>query len=359
MSMISNRKREHIDAALGDRSQSAASAGWEDVHLVPAALPEVDAHSLDLGVTLGGHRLAAPLVIVSMTGGHEQSVSINQSLAVAAETHGIAIGSGSQRAALREPALVRSYTVIRESAPTALVIANLGVCQLVPQGEDPPLSRSEVEEALGMLDAQVLAIHLNVVEEMIQPEGDRNFLGLLDAIGELVDWSPVPVMVKETGAGMSRETASQLASAGVSILDVGGAGGTSFARIEGERAKAVDDAVGARLGGTFEDWGIPTAMSILETRTKVPEVVATGGVRSGLDVAKALALGATAAGVGRPVLAAAIEGTDSAVREVEILLAELRLAMTLVGSGNIAALREAGAVLTGNVASWAAQRGLL
>ncbi|MGH8913590.1 MAG: type 2 isopentenyl-diphosphate Delta-isomerase [Acidimicrobiia bacterium] len=359
MSSISNRKKEHLEAAVQTTSQTGVGAGWEDVHLVPASLPDISMSQVDVSTDIAGHDIEAPIVIASMTGGHEMSMPINQRLAMAAESLGLAIGSGSQRAALRDKSLARTYSIIRETAPGAVVLANIGVCQLVPQGDEPALVRGEIEEVVGMVDAQFLIIHLNVVEELIQPEGDSNMAGLLSAIGSVVSWSPVPVMVKETGAGMSRETAAALAGQGVTALDVGGAGGTSFARIEGARAKQRGDRRGSRFGSTFGDWGIPTAISILEARGAGLPVVATGGVRTGLDAAKALALGATAVGLGRPVLTAAIEGYDKLLEELSDFIDELKVAMVLTAARDVPALRGHHPVLTGHVSQWADQRGLL
>jgi isopentenyl-diphosphate delta-isomerase len=356
---ISNRKKEHLEEAIRDGSQTDLSAGWEDVHLLAVSLPELATEDIDLSASLGDHGLEAPFVIASMTGGHEEAVEINRRLAHAAQELGLAIGSGSQRAALRDPALRHTYTVIRETAADAVVLANIGVCQLVEQGDDPALTRADVEAAVEMLEAQFLIIHLNLIEELIQPEGDSNMVGLIPAIADVASWSPVPVVVKETGAGMTRETARALHEIGVSIIDVGGAGGTSFARIEGARAAQAGDHLRSRLGATFGEWGIPTAVSILETRDAGLPVIATGGVRNGLEVAKALALGAAVVGVGRPVLAAALQGSRELFDELGSFIAELRLGMMLTGSADVDRLREPPPVLTGRVRDWAVQRGLL
>ncbi|MGH8875500.1 MAG: type 2 isopentenyl-diphosphate Delta-isomerase, partial [Acidimicrobiia bacterium] len=314
---IIDRKRQHMDIALSDDARSVVSAGWEDVHLVPSSVPEVSLADVELATTLLGHQLQAPLVIASMTGGHEAAFEINATLGAAAERLGVAVGAGSQRAALREPSLSPTYAVIRERAPSAVVIANLGMCQLVSQGDVPPLGHEEISQAVAMLDAQILAVHLNVVEELIQTEGDRHTSGLGPALARVADLSPVPILAKETGAGMTRESASLLAEAGLAALDVGGAGGTSFARIEGIRARERGDFRGTRLGETFARWGLPTAASIVEVSEVGLPLIATGGVRTGLDAAKALALGADLVGLGRPALAAAMKGLDPLLDELE------------------------------------------
>jgi isopentenyl-diphosphate delta-isomerase len=271
----------------------------------------------------------------------------------------VAIGSGSQRAALRHPELAKSYTVIREAAPSAVVLANIGIYQLIDQSDDPALSLGEIETAIGMLDAQFLAIHLNALEEAIQPEGDTRTVGLLDALGELIASSPVPVIAKETGAGMSRETARDLVQVGVRMLDVGGAGGTSFARIEGHRAAMREDPIGERLGSTFSGWGIPSASSILEVVSVGVPVIATGGVRNGLHAAKAISLGATAVGVASPMLKAALAGPEAAKRELSLFIEELRLASQLSGCVDMGELGKHQPVLTGHTRQWAEHRGLI
>lgn len=351
----SERKREHVDLAMSIDAESPVSAGWEDVRLVPRSLPELSLGDVDPTVEFLGHRLAAPLFIASMTGGHEEAASVNEVLAAAAESFGIAIGSGSQRAALRDPTLAPTYAVLRQAAPHAFIMANIGVCQLVAQRDEPALTQADIETVVAMVEADALAVHLNILEELVQPEGDEVTSALLAAIEKVVEWSPVPVVAKETGSGMDRATARALSDVGVGALDVGGAGGTSFARIEGARAAAHGDSRRARLGDTFDGWGIPTAMAILETTTAGLPIVATGGVRNGLDAAKAVALGATAAGIGRPALAAVRRGRGALAEEITTMIHEVRVAMVLTGSSHLADLRR-DVVLTGDVLRWQDQR---
>ena len=238
---IADRKREHVELAVADSSQTDVSAGWDDVRLVPAALPGLDPGDIDLTTDLAGFRLAAPVVVVGMTGGFPEAELLNARLGAVAQQLGLAVGVGSQRAALTDPGLARSFAAVRDRAPDVPVIANIGACQLVDQGDQSPLSRVDLAAVVDMVRADLLAVHLNVVQELVQPEGDRHFAGLAHAIAELVEWAPVPVMVKETGAGIDRESAQRLADLGVAVLDVGGAGGTSFARIEGGRVGDDDD----------------------------------------------------------------------------------------------------------------------
>lgn len=355
---ISDRKREHLELARDSASQSEITAGWEDVHLIASSLPGGNLDEIDLSIELVGEKLEAPFVIASMTGGHNQAIDVNERLAAAAQNLGVAIGSGSQRAALRHPELARTYSVIRETAPDAVVMANVGACQLVDQGADPALTQDEIETAVGMLDAQALIVHLNVIEEAIQPEGDSNYSDLLQALENTVSYSPVPMIAKETGAGLSREVAIDLAGVGIAVLDVGGAGGTSFARIEGKRASRIGDSRGARLGETFGGWGITTAASILEVASSGLPAIATGGVRSGLDAAKALSLGAAAVGVGRPVLEAAMLGPNGPTEELTTFIDELRLSILLTRCLNVGDLQSHRPVVTGFTREWATQRGL-
>ena len=358
MTDISRRKKEHLDIAVGAESQTDADPGWSDVHLVTASFPVAGPDDLDLSVALGGCHLAAPLMIAGMTGGHPAALVINERLATVAEDMGIAVGSGSQRAALRDRSLIPTFSILRSVAPNAVIVANIGVCQLVTQGDEDPLNRDDILRVVDMLDAQLLAVHLNVLEELIQPGGDRSVTGLLDAIAQVVQWSPVPVVVKETGSGLRKEAADAIAATGAAAIDVGGAGGTSFARIEGTRARQQGDMRGARLGETFGDWGIPTASAIIEARGAGVPLIATGGVRTGLDAAKAIALGATVVGLGRPALLAALESEEALRKELAAFIDELRLATSLVGASDPGTLQRHRPVLTGAVLNWVNQRAL-
>ena len=356
MSIIENRKREHLELALSDSSQSPRSALWEDVHLVPEAVPDIGPADVDLSVSFLGRRLPTPLLISGMTGGHAQALDVNRNLALAADELGLAIGTGSQRAALVDPGLAETYSVVRDHAPDSFVIGNIGMSQLVEQEDDPPLGRAQIRQAVSMIEADALAFHLNAVEELIQPEGDREMRGLLDGIASAARRSPVPVIAKETGAGMARGTARKLSGAGVAALDVGGAGGTSFARIEAMRARAMDDTVGARIGRTFAGWGVPTVLSLLEAAEAGLPLIATGGVRNGLHAAKAIALGATLVGMGGPFIRAALDGPEAVVTEARLVLDELRVAMVLTGVRDIAGLRALEPVLVGRVVEWLTAR---
>lgn len=354
---VEARKGEHLRVTASRDVETRAGAGWRDIHLLHEALPEINLEDVDLSVDLLGKRLRAPVVIAAMTGGHETAIQVNAVLARAAERHGLGMGLGSQRAALRNPSLVHTYAVAREHAPTTLLISNIGAPQLIAQGSGHALTLDDAETAVAMIRADALAVHLNFLEESVQPEGDRRAEGCEGAIRQLAASLSVPIVAKETGAGVSRRTATRLRAAGAAALDVGGVGGTTFAAIEGLRAEAQGDERGRRLGELLRDWGIPTAVSLVGAAVVGMPLIATGGVRSGLDAAKALALGATAVGMARPFLQAALEGDAAVDLLVGQLLHELRVVLFLTGSPNVAALRSKPRIVLGETRAWLEQLG--
>ncbi len=346
-SRTEQRKAEHVDIILQE-NVSAEANYWGDVHLVHRSLPEIDLEEIDTSCTLLGRKLAAPIVISSMTGGFGMGREINENLAKAATEVGVAMGVGSQRAALEKPELEATYSVVREY-DVPLRFANLGAPQLVEQAGKRAYGLADARRAIEMIDAHVLIVHLNFLQEVVQPEGDRRAKGVLAAIRSLA--TKLPVMAKETGAGISHEVALQLKKAGVKAIDVGGLGGTSFSAVEYYRAKKDQATMKERLGATFWNWGIPTPASVVLANVGLP-IVATGGVRSGLDVAKAVALGASASGVAKPMLEAAHQSSDAVVQELRAFIEELRAAMFLTGSRNLKALRERPALVTRPTADW-------
>ncbi|MDD1666619.1 MAG: type 2 isopentenyl-diphosphate Delta-isomerase [Methanomicrobiales archaeon] len=332
----SSRTRDHLRICAGNRVEAGFS-GFSDVRLVHAALPECSLQEIDTGVRFLGHALASPLFIAAMTGGHRDAIPINRNLAAAAERFGIGMGVGSQRAALEDPDLEDSFTVVREAAPRAFLCANLGVVQLRDHGIE------WAERAVEMIDAQALCIHANFLQEAIMPEGDHDARGCLGALATLCRDFPVPVILKETGAGISRETARRLWGAGVSAIDIGGLGGTSWARVECIRSP---ESPSARLGERFADWGIPTVVSLREVAGTGP-VIATGGVRSGLDMAKALALGADLCGMALPLLAPAMKSGEAVAERIEGFTKELAVAMFLSGARTVKSMRNVRTWITG------------
>lgn len=352
------RKAQHLRLAAKGHASTPRGAGWDDIHLIHQALPASDLPAIELRTEFLGHELRAPLVIAAMTGGHRDAAKVNARLARAAEHFGVAMGVGSQRAALRNPGLVETYAIAREEAPHAFLIGNVGAAQLVPQDGGPGLTAAQLSNAVAMIRADALAIHLNFLEETIQPEGDRRTAGLREAIAGAIASLRVPAIAKETGAGISRETALALRELGFRAIDVGGVGGTSFAAIEMARAAAQGDRQRARLGQVYQDWGIPTAVSIVAAGGAGLPLIATGGVRSGLDAAKAIALGASLVGVGRPLLVAALR-SDAAVEDwMTQFLEELRVAAFLSGGRSVQDLRRASKVMLGDTRAWIEQIGI-
>ena len=317
------------------------TTGFEDIELIHRALPEVHKEEIDISTEVFGKKLESPLFITAITGGHPAAKDINKELATVAEDKQIGLGVGSQRAAIVHPELRDTYDVVRENAPSALVLGNIGA----PQTD-------LAEEAVEILDSDILAIHLNPLQEAIQPEGDVDGRGYLDSIAEICKTVKVPVMAKETGTGIASEDAIALENAGVSFIDVEGAGGTSWAAVETYRA---DDRY---LGELFWDWGIPTAVSTAEVVNSVDiPVVSSGGIRSGLDAAKAIALGADAVGMALPALKGAYEGQDALVQMVERFNESLRIAMFLVGASNIEELKNSNLIIKGETKNWLETRG--
>jgi isopentenyl-diphosphate Delta-isomerase len=346
-SKTEQRKAEHVNIILQE-NVSAEYNYWNDVRLVHNALPEIDLDGIDLRVKFLGKQLEAPLVISSMTGGFGMGKQINENLARAAADVGVAMGVGSQRAALEKPDLFPTYAIVKDY-DVPLVLANLGAPQLVAQEGKRAYGVADARRAIEMIDADALIIHLNFLQEVVQPEGDRRAKGCLAAIRTLA--SRFPVMAKETGAGISREAATRLKEAGVKAIDVGGLGGTSFSAVEHYRARKEASTLKERLGATFWNWGIPTPASILLSDVGLP-LVATGGIRSGLDAAKGIALGATMAGMAKPMLEAAKVSADAVVTELRAVIEELKAAMFLTGSTSIEDLQDRPVIVSPPTASW-------
>lgn len=356
---IPGRKADHVRISLAHDIAAPQSASWADIQLAHNALPEVDLDEIDLSTPYLGHQLRHPIFISSLTGGHPDVAIINERLGMIAQEYGLAMGVGSQRAALVTPQLAETYSVTRAKAPDAFLIANVGAPQLIPQRDKPAFTLEDARAAVRMIGANALATHLNFLQEAAQPEGDRNARGALDGIRALAESVGVPVIAKETGAGVSYPVARRLARAGVSAIDVGGAGGSSMAAMEAQRAQERGNPRAGAIGALYRDWGIVTPIAVVEAHAGAPTlpITATGGVRSGLDAARALALGATLVGMGYPFLQAASESVDSVREFLDQFLEELRVAMQLTGSASIAELRRAPVIVTGATRSWLELRG--
>ena len=351
MPETSDRKDDHI-RIIQEEDVETTGTGFEDVELVHEALPEIHRDEIDTSISLFGHELAAPIVIESMTGGHPNTTKINRNLAAAAAETGIAMGVGSQRAGLEldDPELLESYTVVRDAGPDAFLYGNVGAAQLLEYDV------GDVERAVEMIEADAMAIHLNFLQEAVQPEGDVDARGCLEEIERVASELSVPVIVKETGNGISRETAARLAEAGVDAIDTAGKGGTTWSGIESYRAAAVGATRQEKVGQLFRAWGVPTAVSTLEAAAVHDTVIASGGVRSGLDVAKAIALGAQAGGLAKPFLGPAGQGVDAVVELIEDLRLELTTAMFVTGSASVSDLQRADYVVLGRTQAYIEQR---
>jgi isopentenyl-diphosphate delta-isomerase len=332
-SAIARRKADHLRINLEEdvRSKGVAT-GFERYRFMHQALPELDLDAVRTDCTVLGHALGAPLLISSMTGGVAQGRAINRNLATAAQQLGLAMGLGSQRVALEQPDVAALFQV-RDAAPDVLLLANLGAVQL-----NYGYGVAECTRAVEMVQADALILHLNALQEAVQPQGNTNFAGLLDRIGGVCRALPVPVIVKEVGWGISEEVARALADVGVAAIDVAGAGGTSWSEVERHRA---DTTRRERVSSAFASWGIPTAESLLAARRGAPQlpIFASGGMRSGVDAAKALALGASLVGLASPVLRAATISVDAVMEELLVVIDQLRISMFCIGVGSIAALQ--------------------
>jgi len=338
----SKRKWDHIQYAL--ETGQKRITGFDDIKFVNQSLPGSNLGSVKLETEIGELSLSSPIFINAMTGGGgERTYRINRELAIAARETGSAIAVGSQMAALKDPGERRSYEVVREMHPNGIILANLGSEATVGQAR----------AAIDMIQADALQMHLNVVQELTMPEGDRDFAGALARIKEIQQSVGVPVVVKEVGFGISAETAAALLSSGIRYVDVGGFGGTNFAKIENKRRN--------RLLTFFEDWGIPTAASIIETKSASQElsVIASGGIQNSLDIVKALAAGADAAAMAGYLLKTLMEnGTEELIKEINMIKEEIAVIMTALGVHTIEELKSVPLVIAGDTHHWLEQRGI-
>ena len=337
MSEIERRKRDHIDVVMAGAARHSVPAGFDHVRFRHNALPEVDFNAIDLSTSFLGRPLRLPFLASSMTGGPEVSDRINRAIAEAAEQLGFAMGVGSQRISLTTGDTSGLGPELRRIAPSVPIYGNLGAIQLVNG-----MGLDEARRAVDQLQADALILHLNPVQEAVQPGGDRNWAGVERAIADLCRALPVPVIAKEVGSGISGEVARRLVACGVAAIDVAGAGGTSWAAVEGARLAAPE---GQNMGEIFRDWGIPTPVCLAEVRAACPDIplIASGGIRHGLDAARAIRMGATLAGQAASLLPAAMKGTATVVAHVEAFAEALRIACLATGSKDLKAL--AGAAL--------------
>lgn len=343
MSEIEQRKTDHLELCATDEvAFKRRTHLLECVQLVHQSLPEMARGDVDLGIELLGKRLRAPIVIAAMTGGSDRSAEVNRELSSVAQARGYGFGLGSQRAMQRNPDTAWTYEV-RKHAPDVLLLGNVGVVQA------RDLSTDALSQLVSDVGADALCLHMNPAMEMVQSGGDQDFRGCIDTYARLVAELPVPVVAKETGNGVSRQVSAQLRQVGVRHVDVSGAGGTSWVGVETLRAEGE----AARVGEALWDWGIPTAASIAYTAEHGHTVIATGGIRSGVDVARAIAMGATAAGIARPVLQALGAGGRQAVEDLfDQLERELSTVMLLSGARTISDLQAVPRVISGELRDW-------
>ena len=332
---INKRKSEHIKINLEQDVRSGLTTGLENYQFVHEALPEVDLTRVDPSLSLLGKQLAAPILISSMTGGTEEAGQINRRLAEAAQEVGIAMGVGSQRAAIEHPEQIQTFSVTREVAPDILLFANLGAVQL-----NYGYSIDECHRAVDMIEADALVLHLNPLQEAVQDAGDTNFSGLVNKIEEICKNLGVPVIAKEVGWGISERTARLLADSGITAIDVAGAGGTSWSQVEMHRAP---DEFTRMLAATFVGWGIPTTESILNIKHTLPEmtIFASGGLKDGLDIAKCVALGATLGGMAGQFLKAAAVSTEKIVERMMLTKRQIEVTMFSTGVNTLENLTNA------------------
>lgn len=347
MKGIEQRKADHIQVTL-EEDVASCHDYWDDVKLVHNALPEVDLDEVDTSTVLFGRKLSCPLMVTAITGGYPRAEKINENLARACANLRIGLGVGSQRAAL-DRGSSKSYEVIKDY-DVPLKVANLGAPQLIPQRRRKAYGPEEAQKAIDMIEADLLAIHLNFLQEVAQPEGDTKAKGCYDGIRALS--RHLPILVKETGAGISRQVAQRLKGIGVRGLDVSGSGGTSFSKVEGKRAVRTGHHRSERIAETFGEWGIPAPISVMWADVGLP-IIASGGIVNGLQAAKGIAVGADCAGTARAVLKDALVSSEVVEESLSLMIDELKIAMFLTGARNVQELGRVGYALTGTTKDWA------
>jgi isopentenyl-diphosphate Delta-isomerase len=351
--IIKQRKRDGIEIPLNNDVQAKTTSTYlEYVKLIHNALPELDYDEIDISTTFLKRKFSAPLIIDSMTGGAPEAARINGRLGELAEKYGFAMGLGSQRAGLESKELAETYSIARKNAPSAFLIANIGGAQIAKG-----LTIDNIKKIIDMIQADALVIHLNPLQELIQPEGEPKYKGVFSKISEISGALDIPVIVKEVGAGISKEVAVKLEVSGVSAINVAGAGGTSWAGVEKLRAEASNNDLKIHLGEIFWDWGIPTATSLIEVKktVKVP-IIASGGLRNGMEIAKCIVLGASMCAMAYPFLLKAAESKEQLFNFADTVIAELKSTMFLIGAMNLSVLKSSRYILTGPLADQVSNR---
>jgi isopentenyl-diphosphate delta-isomerase len=346
MKKIERRKADHIEVTLEEPISSIHNY-WDDIKLIHNSLPELNVDDIDTSTTIFGKKLAFPLIVTAITGGYSKAEKINRNISEACQNLRIGMGIGSQRAAL-ESSEETSYSVMKDY-DIPLKIGNVGAPQLVKQKGKEPMSKAELKRAVDMVDADLLGIHLNFLQEMVQSEGDANASGCLNAIREIA--KEFPILVKETGAGISKGVATRLKGTGIRGIDVSGTGGTSFSAVEMYRSERMGDARGVTLGRTLRDWGIPSPVCVIWANVGLP-LIASGGITNGVQMAKGLVLGAKCGGTARSVLKEALESPKRVEEKLVLMLEEFKVAMFLTGSKSVDELGKRDYIITGSVKDW-------
>jgi len=345
------RKIEHIEICLTNKVESYTSTWFEYVRFVHNPLPEINIDEIDVSTSFLGRKISLPLMISGMTGGSQISKKINKMLAEVAEQKQIPIGVGSQRAGIENPKLIETYRIVRDVAPTTIVIGNIGAPQISSEYDI-----SKIIKAIEMIDADALAIHLNALQEAIQPEGNAKYKGVIEKIGKIQSELDIPIIVKETGAGLTRNAVKILKeNYGIKIFDVSGLGGTSFSAVEVHRAIRIKDEHKEKLGKLFWDWGVPTAAALVDLYTFSDEItiIASGGIRTGIDICKSLSLGAHIAGMALPFLKVIHgSGVEGAMKFIDFIEDQIKICMFLIGASSVEKIRKASIFIYGPLAEW-------
>ena len=352
MSGIEKRKQNHIRVSLKENVETDVSTGFQDIRLIHRALPEIDLDEVSTETIFFGKKLAAPLMISAITGGTRKAAKLNEVLAEVAEEKNIGISVGSQRIAVSQPETIPTFSIVREKAPSTFVMGNLGCPQLsLGWGVE------EAKKCVEMIEADALALHMNPLQEAVQLDGDTNYSGIYEKIRSLQKIKK-PLVMKETGAGIAWEDAVKMEKAGVSGLEVSGVGGTSWSAVEYHIAKELGKKEMEYLGNALWNWGIPTAISVVETTQKTNlSVISSGGIRTGVDVVKSIALGAELGGLAKPFLEKAVEGSEQLSDYIDNLIREIKVAMFLVGAKNLDSLSNIPVIIMGRTAEWLTLRG--
>ncbi len=351
---IENRKFEHIIICIEENIEANyKKTGFQDIEFIHRALPEIDFNEIDTSINIFNHQFNSPILINAMTGGHEVSKKINKNLAKLAKEFNISLALGSQRAAIKDPSLEYTYNIARETAPDAFIIGNLGAPQISDE-----YGMFEINRAIKMIQANAFTIHLNALQECLQSEGDPFYKGVINGLQKIKKDIKIPLIVKETGAGIAKEEIMLLKNLEIDAVDISGVGGTSWAAVEYYRSKDKVKTL-PEITKTFWDWGIPTAVATIEASTIGINLISSGGVRNGLDIAKAIAIGADLVGISLPFLKPAYEDDYNKLKELmEKFIKELKIAMFLTKSKNLNDLKNSNLIISGTTKNWLETRGI-